>query len=188
MPWEPPPKYLSNMYAGFSLEAGNRRTPAATFGISAAYFCWLLPFELSKFTFSFWRLLTLHWSYKNKGARKWKFLTLILGLMFLLWMILSKVFSMYINADSQSAMLITEARRTGGKYAPITRCFSSGFPQKNNGWEKARRGRWKSKYIGIFFEESTAAFRCRRVSIKCIWVSVYIDLKDCESTQILRTE
>ena len=24
---------------GFSLEAGNRRTPAATFGISAAYFC-----------------------------------------------------------------------------------------------------------------------------------------------------
>ena len=42
---------------------------------------------------------------------------------FLLWMILSKVFSMYINADSQSAMLITEARRTGGKYAPITRCF-----------------------------------------------------------------
>ena len=47
---------------------------------------------------------------------------------FLLWMILSKVFSMYINADrqlwhSQSAMLITEARRTGGKYASITRCF-----------------------------------------------------------------
>ena len=42
---------------------------------------------------------------------------------FLLWMILSKVFSMYINTDSQSAMLITEARRTGGKYAPITRCF-----------------------------------------------------------------
>ena len=42
---------------------------------------------------------------------------------FLLWMILSKVFSMYINADSQSTMLITEARRTGGKYAPITRCF-----------------------------------------------------------------
>ena len=29
---------------------------------------------------------------------------------FLLWMILSKVFLMYINADSQSAMLITEAR------------------------------------------------------------------------------
>ena len=28
--------------SGFSLEAGNRRTPAATFGISAAYFCWLL--------------------------------------------------------------------------------------------------------------------------------------------------
>ena len=42
---------------------------------------------------------------------------------FLLWMILSKVFSMYINADSQSAMLITEARRTGGKYALITHCF-----------------------------------------------------------------
>ena len=39
---------------------------------------------------------------------------------FLLWMILSKVFSMYINADSQSAMLISEARRTGGKFAPIT--------------------------------------------------------------------
>ena len=40
-------------FSGFSLEAGNRRTPAATFDISAAYFCWLLPFELSKFTFSF---------------------------------------------------------------------------------------------------------------------------------------
>lgn len=26
-------------------------------------------------------------------------------------------------------MLITEARRTGGKYASITRCFSSGFPR-----------------------------------------------------------
>ena len=26
-------------FTGFSLEAGNRRTPAATFGISAAYFC-----------------------------------------------------------------------------------------------------------------------------------------------------
>ena len=25
--------------SGFSLEAGNRRTPAATFDISAAYFC-----------------------------------------------------------------------------------------------------------------------------------------------------
>ena len=47
---------------------------------------------------------------------------------FLLWIILSKVFSMHINADrhfdnSQSAILITEARRTGGKYASITRCF-----------------------------------------------------------------
>ena len=58
---------------------------------------------------------------------------------FLLWMILSKVFSI-INADRhfmlQSVMLITEARRTGGKYASITRCFSSGFPRalkKNNG-------------------------------------------------------
>ena len=31
---------------------------------------------------------------------------------------------MYINANNlQSAMLITEARRTGGKYASITRCF-----------------------------------------------------------------
>ena len=49
---------------------------------------------------------------------------------FLLWMILSKVFSMYINADSQSAMLITEARRTGGKYAPITRCFLFRFSTK----------------------------------------------------------
>ena len=29
----------SRKHAGFSLEAGNRRTPAATFGISAAYFC-----------------------------------------------------------------------------------------------------------------------------------------------------
>ena len=83
---------------------------------------------------------------------------------FLLWMILSKVFSMYINADSQSAMLITEARRTGGKYAPITQCFLFRFSTQ----KKVRRGRWKSKYIGIFFEESTAASRCRRVSIKCI--------------------
>ena len=49
---------------------------------------------------------------------------------FLLWMILSKVFSMYINADSQSAMLITEARRTGGKYAPIIRCFLFQFSTK----------------------------------------------------------
>ena len=51
---------------------------------------------------------------------------------FLLWMILSKVFSMYINADrhwhSQSAMVITEARRTGGKYASITGSFSSPSP------------------------------------------------------------
>ena len=49
---------------------------------------------------------------------------------FLLWMILSKVFSMYINADSQPAMLITEARRTGGKYAPITCCFLFWFSTK----------------------------------------------------------
>ena len=49
---------------------------------------------------------------------------------FLLWMILSKVFSMFINADSQSAMLITEARRTGGKYASITRCFLFRFSTK----------------------------------------------------------
>ena len=47
---------------------------------------------------------------------------------FLLWMILSKAFSMYINADwhfgiCSPPMLITEARRTGGKYALITRCF-----------------------------------------------------------------
>ena len=51
---------------------------------------------------------------------------------FLLWMILSKVFSMYINADSQSAMLITEARRTGNM-PRLHAVFSSGFPQKNNG-------------------------------------------------------
>ena len=41
---------------------------------------------------------------------------------------------MYINDDrhwhSQSAMVITEARRTGGKYASITRyVFYSGFPR-----------------------------------------------------------
>ena len=30
---------LMNQVSGFSLEAGNRRTPAATFDISAAYFC-----------------------------------------------------------------------------------------------------------------------------------------------------
>ena len=39
---------------------------------------------------------------------------------------------MYINADSQSAMLITEARRTGGKYAPITRCFLFRFSTKKS--------------------------------------------------------
>ena len=58
---------------------------------------------------------------------------------FLLWMILSKVFSMYINADrhwhSQSAMVITEARRTGGKYASITRYVSlpRALKKKKNG-------------------------------------------------------
>ena len=57
---------------------------------------------------------------------------------FLLWMILSKVFSMYIKADSQSAMLITEARRTGGKYAPITRCFLFRFSTKKTMAERKR--------------------------------------------------
>ena len=43
---------------------------------------------------------------------------------FLLWMILSK-----FNADRHFG--ITEARRTGGKYASITRCFLSSlcFPR-----------------------------------------------------------
>lgn len=70
---------------------------------------------------------------------------------FLLWMILSKVFSMYINADRHFGirsppMLITEARRTGGKLPRLHAVFSSGFPRafKKNGLEKARRGRWKS--------------------------------------------
>ena len=55
---------------------------------------------------------------------------------FLLWMILSKVFSMYINADSQSAMLITEARRNGGiwQICPDYTLFSLPvFHKKNNG-------------------------------------------------------
>ena len=82
---------------------------------------------------------------------------------FLLWMILSKVFSMYINADSQPAMLITEVRRTGGKYAPITRCFLFRFSTKKS----APRAMEIQVYWHIF-EESTAASRCRRVSIKCI--------------------
>ena len=44
----------------------------------------LLTFAIRtlKVYFFIWRLLTLHWSYKNKGTRKWKFLTLILGLIF----------------------------------------------------------------------------------------------------------
>ena len=45
---------------------------------------------------------------------------------FLLWMILG-LFNVYQRRStlwhSQSAMLITEARRTGGKYASITCCF-----------------------------------------------------------------
>ena len=44
----------------------------------------LLTFAIRtlKVYFFVWRLLTLHWSYKNKGTRKWKFVTLILGLIF----------------------------------------------------------------------------------------------------------
>ena len=70
---------------------------------------------------------------------------------FLLWMILSKVFSMYINADSQSAMLITETRRTGGKYAPITRCFLFRFSTKKQ-WlrESAPRAMEIQVYWHIF--------------------------------------
>ena len=47
----------------------------------------LLAFAIRtlKVYFFIWRLLTLHWSYKNKGTRKWKFLTLILGLIFCGW-------------------------------------------------------------------------------------------------------
>ena len=44
----------------------------------------LLTFAIGtlKVYFFIWRLLTSHWSYKNKGTRKWKSLTLILGLIF----------------------------------------------------------------------------------------------------------
>ena len=82
---------------------------------------------------------------------------------FLLWMILSKVFSMYINADSQSAMLITEARWTGGKICPDYTLFSLPVFHKKS----ALRAMEIQVYWDIF-EESTAASRCRRVSIKCI--------------------
>ena len=63
---------------------------------------------------------------------------------FLLWMILSKVFSMYINGDSQSAMLITEARR-------ITRCFLFRFSTKKQ-WlrESAPRAMEIQVYWHIF--------------------------------------
>ena len=83
---------------------------------------------------------------------------------FLLWMILSKVlFNVY-----QCRFAVRHVDYRGEKdwwqICPDYTLFSLPVFHK----KKARRGRWKSKYIGIFFEESTAASKCRRVSIKCI--------------------
>ena len=71
---------------------------------------------------------------------------------FLLWMILSKVFSMYINADQQFSPPYWLQRREGlvANMPRLHAVFSSGFPRalkkNNNGWEKARCGRWKSQW------------------------------------------
>ena len=111
---------------------------------------------------------------------------------FLLWMILSKVFSMYINADrhwhSQSAMLITEARRTGGKYASITRCFLFRFSTCFKKKQKRAAGNGNPSIFGHIFRRKHGHFQMQVSEHKMYLFSVYVNLKDCESTQILRTK
>ena len=121
---------------------------------------------------------------------------------FLLWMIFSKVFSMYINADSQSAQprpqgllfddfqnggstKIVEEKALGTRLAvrhvdyrgekdwwqicPDYTLFSLPvFHKKTIAERKRAAGDGNPSILAIFFEESTAASRCRRVSIKCI--------------------
>ena len=89
---------------------------------------------------------------------------------FLMWMILSKVFSMYIDADrhfgirSPPCMLITEARRTGGKYASITRCFlfrfSTCFKKKQwLSWRKHAAGDGNPSIFGHIFRRKHGRFQ-----------------------------
>ena len=79
----------------------------------------------------------------------------------LLWMILSSLFNVYQrqstlrhSQSAVSAMLITEPRRTGGKYALITRCFLFRFSKcfKKKQWlrESAPRAMEIQVYWHIF--------------------------------------
>ena len=83
----------------------------------------------------------------------------------LLWMILSSLFNVYQrqstlrhSQSAVSAMLITEPRRTGGKYASITRCFlfwfSTCFKKKTMPERKRAAGDGNPSILAYFSKKA----------------------------------